>query len=173
MKRNMINRKRKLKELMMSPSLTTLEMTDHTEAEVITEGAEIIEVEESTEEEAVTKTMTREVVTISVAIKLTSCSTESKPMMLRLKITKQVKIESMVEEVTKNGEEEVTLEVEEAVEESIEEEEATKIVKVRILSTGTKKAMKDIEAVTNVIETMKATEMRISRTTWVGMDSKL
>jgi hypothetical protein len=33
--------------------------------------------------------------------------------------------------------------------------------------------MKDIEAVTNVIETMKATEMRISRTTWVGMDSKL
>jgi hypothetical protein len=94
-------------------------------------------------------------------------------MMLRLKITKQVKIESMVEEVTKNGEEEVTLEVEEAVEESTEEEEATKIVKVRILSTGTKKAMKDIEAVTNVIETMKATEMRISRTTWVGMDSKL
>jgi hypothetical protein len=61
----------------MSPSLTTLEMTDHTEAEVNTEGAEIIEVEESTEEEAVTKTMTREVVTISVAIKLTSCSTES------------------------------------------------------------------------------------------------
>jgi hypothetical protein len=77
MKRNMIYRKRKLKELMMSPSLTTLEMTDHTEAEVNTEGAEIIEVEESTEEEAVTKTMTREVVTISVAIKLTSCSTES------------------------------------------------------------------------------------------------
>jgi hypothetical protein len=94
-------------------------------------------------------------------------------MMLRLKITKQVKIESMVEEVTKNGEEEVTLEVEEAVEESTEEEEATKIVNLRILSTGTKKAMKDIEAVTNVIETMKATEMRISRTTWVGMDSKL